>query len=53
MGSIRGEVREQTATAGEDSQHWSGLDLRHSSCLWFQTIGVEARSPETTLPELR
>src|SRR5882762_7033818 len=25
-------------------QRWSGLDQRHSSCLWFQMLGVEARS---------
>src|SRR5258708_30129845 len=33
-----------TATAREDPQGWSGLDQRHSSCLWFQMLGVEARS---------
>src|SRR5215469_16709840 len=33
-----------TGTAREKSPGWSGLDPRHSSCLWFQMIGVEARS---------
>src|SRR5580700_4332405 len=26
------------------SRRWSGLDQRHSSCLWFQIFGVEAHS---------
>ena len=26
------------------SPGWSGLDPRHSSCLWFQMLGVEAHS---------
>src|SRR6266436_1141860 len=26
------------------SPGWSGLDQRHSSCLWFQILGVEAHS---------
>ena len=26
------------------SPGWSGLDQRHSSCLWFQMLGVEAHS---------
>ena len=26
------------------SPGWSGLDQRHSSCLWFQILGVEAYS---------
>src|SRR5215475_7226877 len=33
-----------TGTAREKSPGWSGLDPRHSSCLWFQTMGVEAHS---------
>ena len=33
-----------TATARENPQRWSGLDQRHSSCLWFQMLGVEAHS---------
>src|SRR5215469_12628237 len=34
----------RTATAEVDSQFGSGLDPRHSSCLWFQMPGVEAHS---------
>ena len=26
------------------SPGWSGFDQKHSSCLWFQMLGVEARS---------
>src|SRR5882762_10296850 len=33
-----------TATAREDPWGWSGLGPRHSSCLWFQMLGVEAHS---------
>jgi len=33
-----------TATARENTQGWSGLAQRHSSCLWFQIFGVEAHS---------
>src|SRR5215471_10545367 len=33
-----------TATAREKHLGWSGLDPRHSSCLWFQMLGVEAHA---------
>ena len=33
-----------TATARENPQGWSGFAQRHSSCLWFQMLGVEAHS---------
>jgi len=33
-----------TATAREAPWGWSGLGQRHSSCLWFQMLGVEAHS---------
>ena len=37
-------LENRTATARENTQRWSGLDQRHSSCLWFQIFGVEAHS---------
>jgi hypothetical protein len=36
--------REPNGHRQRNSQRWSGLDQRHSSCLWFQMLGVEARS---------
>src|ERR1700691_5443462 len=45
------ETRSRTRVSREPHGHrqrnpqgWSGLDPKHSSCLWFQTLGVEARS---------
>jgi hypothetical protein len=37
-------LENRTATARENTQRWSGLAQRHSSCLWFQIFGVEAHS---------
>src|SRR5215469_17752536 len=34
--------REPTDRRQRRSPAWSGFDRRHSSCLWFQMIGVEA-----------
>ena len=36
--------REPNGHRQRNPQRWSGLDQRHSSCLWFQMLGVEARS---------
>ena len=36
--------REPDGHRQRNPQRWSGLDQRHSSCLWFQMLGVEARS---------
>jgi hypothetical protein len=36
--------REPDGHRQRNTQRWSGLDHRHSSCLWFQMLGVEARS---------
>src|ERR1700688_2494605 len=45
------ETRSRTRVSREPDGHrqrnlqrWSGLDQRHSSCLWFQILGVEAHS---------
>src|ERR1700746_3014062 len=45
------ETRSRTRVSREPKSHrqrkspgWSGLDPRHSSCLWFQMLGVEAHS---------
>jgi len=45
------ETRSRTRVSREPNGHrqrrspgWSGLDQRHSSCLWFQMLGVEAHS---------
>jgi hypothetical protein len=45
------ETRSRTRVSREPDGHhqrnpqrWSGLDQRHSSCLWFQMLGVEAHS---------
>src|SRR3984893_13421753 len=45
------ETRSRTRVSQEPDGHhrrrspaWSGLDRRHSSCLWFQRLGVEAHS---------
>ena len=45
------ETRSRTRVSREPDGHhqknarrWSGLGQRHSSCLWFQMLGVEARS---------
>ena len=37
-------LEEPTATARENPRDGSGLDQRHSSCLWFQILGVETDS---------
>ena len=49
--NLSAETRSRTRVSREPdghrlrkSQRWSGLDQRHSSCLWFQMLGVEARS---------
>src|SRR6201993_3380920 len=49
--NLPAETRSRTRVSREpDSHHqrkfpgWSGLDQRHSSCLWFQMLGVEAHS---------
>ena len=36
--------REPDGHRQRNPQRWSGLDQRHSSCLWFQILGVEAHS---------
>ena len=36
--------REPNGHRQRNSQRWSGLDQRHSSCLWFQMLGVERHS---------
>src|SRR6201993_5637319 len=48
---ISPETRSRTRVSREPDGHrqresprWSGLDQRHSSCLWFQILGVEAHS---------
>ena len=45
------ETRSRTRVSREPDGHrqrkspgWSGFGRRHSSCLWFQMFGVEARS---------
>src|SRR6202035_5234030 len=45
------ETRSRTRMSREPHGHrqrrspgWSGLDQRHSNCLWFQMLGVEAHS---------
>ena len=45
------ETRSRTRVSREPNGHrqrkssgWSGFGQRHSSCLWFQMLGVEARS---------
>ena len=45
------ETRSRTRVSREPDGHrqrkspgWNGLDQRHSSCLWFQMLGVEAHS---------
>ncbi len=42
--ALEPESREPHGHRQRNSQRWSGLDPRHSSCLWFQMLGVEARS---------
>jgi len=49
--SLATETRSRTRVSREPDGHrrrnlqrWSGFDPRHSSCLWFQMLGVEARS---------
>ena len=49
--NLPAETRSRTRTSREphgqrqrNPQRWSGLDPRHSSCLWFQMLGVEAYS---------
>ena len=37
-------LQNPTTTARRRSPGWSGLGRRHSSCLWFQIVGVEAHS---------
>jgi len=49
--NLPAETRSRTRVSREPDGHrqrrspgWSGLDPRHSSCLWFQMLGVEAHS---------
>src|SRR5580700_5751688 len=49
--NLSAETRSRTRVSREPDGHhqrnpqrWSGLDQRHSSCLWFQMLGVEAHS---------
>jgi hypothetical protein len=49
--SLATETRSRTRVSREPNGHrqrnlqrWNGFDPRHSSCLWFQMLGVEARS---------
>src|SRR5215468_1205158 len=49
--NLTSETRSRTRVSREPDGHrqrrspgWSGLDQRHSSCLWFQMLGVEAHS---------
>jgi hypothetical protein len=49
--NLPAETRSRTRVSREPDSHrqrrspgWSGLDQRHSSCLWFQMLGVEAHS---------
>jgi hypothetical protein len=49
--NLPAETRSRTRVSREPDGHhlrnpqrWSGLGQRHSSCLWFQMLGVEARS---------
>jgi hypothetical protein len=49
--NLSAETRSRTRVSREPDGHrqrkspgWSGLDPRHSSCLWFQMLGVEAHS---------
>jgi len=49
--NLSAETRSRTRVSREPDGHrqrrspgWSGLDQRHSSCLWFQIFGVEAHS---------
>jgi hypothetical protein len=49
--NLPAETRSRTRVSREPHGHrqrrspgWSGLGQRHSSCLWFQMLGVEAHS---------
>src|SRR6267154_4206071 len=49
--NLPAETRSRTRVSREPDGHrqrrspgWSGLDQRHSNCLWFQMLGVEAHS---------
>jgi hypothetical protein len=49
--NLPAETRSRTRVSREPDGHrqrrspgWSGLGQRHSSCLWFQMLGVEAHS---------
>src|ERR1700736_4806310 len=49
--SLATETRSRTRVSREPDGHrqrnlqrWNGFDPRHSSCLWFQILGVEAHS---------
>ncbi len=49
--NLPAETRSRTRVSREPHGHrqrrspaWSGLGPRHSSCLWFQMLGVEAHS---------
>jgi len=51
MGTASAETRSRTKGVSRTTGHrqrkspeWSGSDPRHSSCLWFQILGVEAHS---------
>jgi hypothetical protein len=36
-------LKNRPATTGENPREWSGFP-KHSSCLWFQMLGVERHS---------
>src|ERR1700693_6210250 len=49
--NLSAETRSRTRVSREpdghhqrNSQRWSGFGQRHSSCLWFQMLGVEVHS---------
>src|SRR5271155_4203047 len=49
--NLPAETRSRTRVSPDPDSHrqrntqgWSGLDQRHSSCLWFQILGLEAHS---------
>ena len=49
--NLSAETRSRTRVSREPNGHrqrkspgWSGFGQRHSSCLWFQMLGVEAHS---------
>ncbi len=51
LSNFSAETRSRTRVSQEPDGHrqrrspgWNGLGLKHSSCLWFQKLGVEAHS---------